>query len=211
MTKFIITRHGQTEWNVEKRMQGQANSPLTELGRKQADALRQRLSDTEFDAVYCSSLQRAVDTADIICKGRKQDIVHLDSLMEIAIGSWSGMLLSEVDEAYPEQSNNFWKNPEAYIPMPGGETYLQLRERAGKALLEMAKKHKNQTVLVVSHGFVLKLLYNIFRYQPLADIASNHPHPKSCCYCEVEWTDAVWHINSWNDTTHYELITDQQK
>lgn len=208
MTKFIITRHGQTEWNVEKRMQGQANSPLTDLGRKQADALRQRLSDVEFDAVYCSSLQRAVDTASIICQGRKNEIILRDDLMEIGIGSWSGMLLSEVDEAYPEQANNFWKVPEAYIPMPGGETYLQLRERAKRALLEMAGKHKNQTVLVVSHGIVLKLLYNIFRYQPLADIACNHPHPKSCCYCEVEWADAVWHINCWNDTTHYELITD---
>ena len=211
MTKFIITRHGQTEWNVEKRMQGQANSPLTELGRQQADALRQRLSGTDFAAVYCSSLQRAIDTAEIICNGKDNTIVTLDSLMEIAIGSWSGMLLTEVEEAYPEQSHNFWKNPDAYVPMPGGETYQQLRDRAGKTLLELAKKHRNQTVLVVSHGIVLKLLYNIFRYQPLADIGSNHPHPKSCCYCEVEWTDAVWHINSWNDTTHFELITDQHK
>ena len=210
MTRFIITRHGQTEWNVEKRMQGQADSPLTALGKMQADALRQRLSGLEFDAVYCSSLQRAVDTAEIVCKGRNTSIISLDSLREIAIGSWSGMLLSEVNENYPEQAHNFWKEPEAYVPMPGGETYLQLRERAGKTMQELAERHKNQTVLVVTHGIVLKLLYNFFRYQPIADIACNHPHPKSCCYCEVEWTDAVWHIIKWNDITHYVHITDPQ-
>lgn len=210
MTKFIITRHGQTEWNVEKRMQGQADSPLTALGRQQAEALHQRLRDREIDAVYSSSLPRAVQTTEIVCKGKGLSIGQLDDLREIAIGEWSGKLLTEVEAEYPEQSENFWKHPEAYKPMEGGETYQELRDRASKTLLELAKKHRNQTVLVVSHGIVLKLLYNYFRYQPLADIANNHPHPKSCCYCEVEWTDGVWHINKWNDTAHYEFITDQQ-
>lgn len=211
MTKFIITRHGQTEWNVEMRMQGQSNSPLTPLGRQQAVALGKRLSDTEIHAVYSSSLQRTLDTTEIVCKGRNLRITPLDSLREIALGSWSGQLLADVEKAYPEKVESFWKHPESYEPMPGGETYIELRKRASNALKEMACNHRNETILVVAHGIVLKALYNYFRNQPISDIGGNNPHPKSCCYCEVEWKDGVWYINKWNDTTHYELIPDQYK
>lgn len=211
MTKFIITRHGQTEWNVQKRMQGQADSPLTELGRQQAEALGNRLNCVDFNAVYCSTLQRTIDTANIICKNKGINPIPLASLMEIGIGDWSGKLMTEVESEYPDVADDFWNHPESYIPACGGETYAELKERASKTLLELAKKHKNETVLIVSHGIVLKALYNYFRYQPITDMARNHPHPKSCCYCEVEWNDTVWYINKWNDTTHYEQITDQHK
>lgn len=211
MTKFIITRHGQTEWNVEKRMQGQSNSPLTPLGRKQAEALGIRLRGIDIDAVYCSSLQRAIDSTNLICKGRNLPVTTTDDLMEIGLGSWSGKLLADVEKEYPEQADNFWRHPEAYVPMPGGETYQQLKDRASRVLKQMAKAHPNQTILVVAHGIVLKTLYNYFRNQPLSDIGNNNPHPHSCCYCEVEFKEAAWYINQWNDTSHYELITDQQQ
>lgn len=210
MTKFIITRHGQTEWNVQKRMQGQADSPLTPLGRQQAAALGKRLAGTEFAAAYCSTLQRTIVTANLILEGRGATATPLPSLMEINIGGWSGKLLSEVEAQYPQEASDFWSHPERYAPCCGGETYKQLRDRASQTMLELAKAHPCGTVLVVTHGIVLKALYNFFRYQPLADMAQNHPHPKSCCYCEVDFHDGVFYIAKWNDTAHYEFITDQQ-
>ncbi|MEE1541372.1 MAG: histidine phosphatase family protein, partial [Paludibacteraceae bacterium] len=98
MTKIYLCRHGETEWNVVKRMQGQNNSNLTELGVSQAKALGKRLEDIDIDIIYSSSCQRALDTAMHARGNRDLQIIAEDDLREINLGNWEGLLFSEAEE-----------------------------------------------------------------------------------------------------------------
>ena len=205
MTRIYFTRHGQTFWNVERRMQGQSNSDLTPLGEKQAIALGQRLKDTELDVIYSSSLSRSMRTAQLIRGKRKLDIIPEDDFREIDLGEWQGKLMSEVEKQEPEMVDNFWNHPELYI-RPNAETYLQLRERAGKKLEEIVAANKGKKILIVTHGVVLKTLHSFFQYQPISEIARYPKSPLSTSLNIVEKENGIWNILMWNDTSHYDLI-----
>lgn len=209
MTKIYLTRHGQTEWNVEKRMQGQGDSPLTALGISQATALGERLKYVPIDVVYSSSAGRAMRTAEIIVGQRNIPILPQHRLQEIHIGRWSGMLMSDVERLFPTEAHNFWHCPAEYVPQEGGETYKQLVDRSGAMMEKIASENNGRTPLVVCHGIVLKALFCYFRNQPLADIAAQNPHPKPTCLCEVVKENGVWYINRWNDVSHYEKVEEQ--
>ncbi|HOI27066.1 MAG TPA: histidine phosphatase family protein [Paludibacteraceae bacterium] len=205
MTRIYFTRHGQTFWNVERRMQGQSNSDLTPLGVKQAIALGQRLKDTELDVIYSSSLSRSMRTAELIRGKRKLDIIPEDDFREIDLGEWQGKLMSEVEKQEPEMVDNFWNHPELFI-RPNAETYLQLRERAGKKLEEIVAANKGKKILIVTHGVVLKTLHSFFQYQPISEIARYPKSPLSTSLNIVEKENGIWNILMWNDTSHYDLI-----
>lgn len=206
MTKFILTRHGQTVFNLQRRMQGQGNSDLTELGIAQAQALGIRLKDIDFDFIVSSNQGRAMDTTKILVGNKKTPVEFCSDITEINIGDWSGMSFLEAEEKFPEQTDNFWHHPADFVPPMGGETYEQVRERAANKLKSIAKEHPHSTVLVVSHGIVIKSLLSFFRNQPISTIADAQPHPQSCCYCEVAYEDGVWNIYKWNDIDHYKFI-----
>jgi probable phosphoglycerate mutase len=206
LTRIYLTRHGQTEWNVQKRFQGQNNSPLTALGVQQAKALEEHLSGIELSAIYSSSSLRALQTAELIRGKRAPDIIPEDDLREIYLGSWEGMSYSEIENLYPEQFDYFWNHPEKYIPLDG-ETYEALKSRVSNKIEEIAKKHPGETILIVAHGMALKILYSYFRYQSIRDIVHS-PHTKSACLCMVEKENGIWNIMKWNETEHLEnLIT----
>ena len=198
MVRVYLVRHGETDWNVQKRVQGWGNSPLTELGVQQAKALGDYLSDTEFGAIYSSSSPRALQTAELIIGKRALNIIPEDELREINLGSWEGMFYSEIENLYPEQFDNFWNHPEKYVPLDG-ETYEALKRRVSCKIEEIAKKHQGKTILVVAHGVVIRTLYTYFRNQSIRDIIHS-PHPKSACLCMVEKKDGVWSIMKWNET-----------
>lgn len=204
MTRIFLTRHGQTEWNVAKRMQGQKDSPLTPLGVKQGTALGKYLQDYDINAIYCSSSHRAVHTAELIRGKRDIDINPCDDLREICVGDWEGKSLEEAEAYNPVQFENFWHKPEDFVP-DNGETFVQLRDRAATTIREIVKRHPNQTVLVVSHGIVLKTLYTFFMNQSIADIV-NTQHPQSTCLCEVVFEDSICKVLDWNRIDHYKFI-----
>ncbi|MCB9017577.1 MAG: histidine phosphatase family protein [Paludibacteraceae bacterium] len=205
MTRLYITRHGQTFWNKERRMQGQSNSDLTPLGEKQAVALGKRMKDIELDGIYSSSAPRALQTALLIRGNRPLDIIQEDDLREMYLGSWQGRLTSEVEMEDPEMTDNFWHHPEKYI-RDDAESYLQLKERAGKKIEEIAAGNKNKSILVVTHGVVMKALRSYFQNQPISEIANYPKSPMSTSLSIVEKRDGAWNILQWNDTAHYELI-----
>lgn len=205
MTRLYITRHGQTFWNKERRMQGQSNSDLTPLGEKQAIALGERMKDIELDVIYSSSASRALQTAKLIRGNRPLDIIQEDDLREMYLGSWQGRLTSEVEKEEPEMTDNFWHHPEKYI-RKDAESYLQLKERAGKKLEEIVAANKGKNVLIVTHGVVMKALRSYFQNQPISEIANYPKSPLSTALSIVEKRDGAWNILLWNDTAHYELI-----
>ncbi len=207
MTRFYLVRHGQTDWNQEKRMQGQHETDLTPLGKKQAIALGERLEDIEFDLVYSSPQRRAMETTRLILGKRQIPIIPDDALKEILMGDWQGILIEDLMEEYPEEIDLFWHHPEQYR-REGCETYDDVRKRAGQFMERTAAENPGKNILVVTHGALLKTLYTYFKYQPIAEIA-HAVHPLSTAIAIVEKRDGIWNVMSWNDTEHLAQLEEE--
>lgn len=159
--KLYIVRHGQTQWNVERRMQGCKNSPLTELGIENAKMLGERLKDINFDMVYTSPLGRTLQTVESIFQGRTCPLEKRDELKEMYFGNWEGMKFEEVQKVSPEQYDNFWNHPENYKVVNNGETFEDVRLRVGH-FLDYVQSHKDyENVLIITHTCIIKTIYSI--------------------------------------------------
>lgn len=180
-TQIYLIRHGETQWNRERRLQGQLDSPLTEEGIQQAHALADKLSRIGFCAVYSSDLDRARRTTHIIISRCDQMSVTYDSrIRERHFGKFQGLTWQEVSEKYPvEAAGEFAGDP--MNQAPGGESKHQLLNRAMPFFNEIADRHAAGKVLVISHGgvlnvwtkFVLQLPLEIPRRFHLANAAVN--------------------------------------
>ena len=156
MTTILIARHGQSDWNQEKRWQGHADRPLTERGCEQAQALADRLAHIELDAVYSSDLQRARDTAAVVAESQSLDLQQLPELREVDVGTWSGLTRAEAEERFPE---GFARWRDGYPGWKDGETYEAMTDRVLRAVDEIAAEHEGGRVLVVSHGGPIRAIH----------------------------------------------------
>ena len=156
MTRFYIVRHGETVANKSNQIAGHYESPLTELGKKQAMLTGEALKDVAFDAAYCSPLSRARETAGIILNGRMTATVCPD-VIEMYLGKWEGMDLDELDRKYP-QDRATWHHDFGNSRPTGGESAVEAYNRMARAYTKLAKENEGKTVLVVSHGGVIQCL-----------------------------------------------------
>ena len=161
MLTLYITRHGQTEWNVQSRMQGWADSPLTGTGVEAATQLGKRLQDVPLDAVYSSTSGRTIHTAQLILGARTTPIIQKEDLREINVGEWQGMLSADIERDFADQLKNYYEYPSQFEPT-SGESFFKLKERVLRAIEEIAAAHPNGHVLIVTHGVVKKCLINHF-------------------------------------------------
>ena len=156
---IYLCRHGQTEWNRERRLQGQAEADLTPLGRLQAAAMADLLHDLIARdppadwRIVASPLRRARDTAQAIANGLGREVEFDDRLMELTVGEWEGRLYADVHRENPEA----FKSPEWFFTAPGGETYEQVMARVSDGLAQQAAESERRLV-VVSHGIAGRLL-----------------------------------------------------
>lgn len=157
MTRLLLIRHGETDWNVEGRYQGQTDVPLNARGREQAQALAAAVASIPIAAVYSSDLQRALDTAKVVAERTRAPIEIDARLREINQGEWEGLMGAEVRERWPELTALRRKDPEAFAP-PGGEPFIAVRERALAAVTGATKAHRDGTVAIVSHGLALAIV-----------------------------------------------------
>jgi broad specificity phosphatase PhoE len=164
-----LFRHGQTNWNEERRVQGQSDSVLTDLGIEQAQQLGQRIQEVDFDQVFCSSSVRTRQTADHAFDGRNGDTKYLDSLREIHLGPWEGNLYADIEQLDPESFNHFWQEPHLF-DVEGAETFFQLQQRAVDTVGDVLKDHHQQRVAFVSHGALIKALLCHFKQQAISDL-----------------------------------------
>jgi probable phosphoglycerate mutase len=146
-TTIVLVRHGETDWNRERRFQGHADTPLNDAGRAQAADLADSLTSERLVAVYTSPLQRAYETAALIAVRLGLDVRPLDALREIHVGLWEGLTIDEVKEGYPESAS-----AGCHSGWPGGETYDELSARVLPALVGLAHEHANERILVVTHA-----------------------------------------------------------
>lgn len=183
MTQFILIRHGETDWNVEGRWQGQADVALNNRGRKQAQQLAEDMRSQALDAIYASDLRRASDTATTLARQQGVEVRLDPRLREIHQGEWQGLLVTEIQARYAERFVQRRQNPLEVAP-PGGETVAQVRTRVIAAFEEMLANHRRQTVAVVAHGFVLAVALVHYRGLPLEEVWSQIPG--NCVPIELE-------------------------
>lgn len=151
MTRIVFVRHGQSMCNLEKRMQGQYDSPLTELGRRQAEAAAGYLAEMQFDAAYSSDLQRAHETGlRIAARHPGLAVIKDAAFRELYAGKWQYMLPADISEAYPVDYAA-WKENSWYARPTGGESMPELAKRVREAAWRVACAHKGGTVLVTTH------------------------------------------------------------
>jgi broad specificity phosphatase PhoE len=146
-TTIVLVRHGETDWNRDRRFQGHADTPLNEVGRTQAAELAETLEPESLTALYTSPLRRASETAAIVAARLGIDVRPLDALREIHVGEWEGLTVEEVQSRYPERASVDWRSG-----WPGGETYDELAARVLPALVELAGEHPSERVLAVTHA-----------------------------------------------------------
>ena len=156
-TTLILLRHGETEWNLTGRWQGQdANTLLTERGREQAQVVARRLRSYPIEAIYSSDLSRAFETAQIVGEMLGLEPLPEPGLRESDIGAWTGLTWEDITTRFPEQVAAMFAGQD--VRRGGGETYAELHERLQAAVDAIIARHPGQTVLVVTHGAALRSL-----------------------------------------------------
>ncbi|KAA0120687.1 bifunctional RNase H/acid phosphatase [Mycolicibacterium sp. P9-22] len=159
-TRMMLLRHGQTELSVDRRYSGRGNPALTELGRSQAEAAARYLGERGgIDAVVCSPLGRAQETAAAAAKELGLDVVTDDDLIETDFGVWEGLTFSEAAQQDPELHGR-WLRDTGVTP-PGGESFDAVAERVRRARDRIVEEYAGSTVLVVSHVTPIKTMLRL--------------------------------------------------
>jgi broad specificity phosphatase PhoE len=164
MLNIYLTRHGETQWNTEKRLQGSRDSDLTEKGIRNAIALGERLKNIDFNAIYSSPLERAYQTARHIKSDKEVPIHTLDNLKEIHFGDWEGKTQEEIEniDDYKEEFINFWEKPHIYNHNPhNGECLTAFKQRVEQALSKISSDNQDGNILIVAHGVVIKAILSL--------------------------------------------------
>ena len=175
-----LIRHGQTNWNEERRAQGQSESELTYKGKVQALELGKKISHMKFDQIFCSSSLRTRQTAELIFPNQALNIQYLDSLKEIFLGSWEGRLYKDLEIANPDSYKHFWEEPHLF-DLRGAENFYQLQKRAINTVQEITKDFASKKVVIVSHGALIKSLLCDAEQKPLKELWSP-PRMHNCAH-----------------------------
>jgi broad specificity phosphatase PhoE len=176
VTTILLARHGESDWNHERRWQGHADRPLTERGREQARALAERLEDIRLDAVYSSDLERTRATAQIVAAPRGLEVRQLPALREVDVGSWSGLTRDEAQLRYHEDFERWRQGGPGWRD---GETYEEMSERVLQAIAQIVDEQPEGRVLVVSHGGPIRAVHaaalgmDVHEYRRLRPVEPN--------------------------------------
>lgn len=202
--KLYFIRHGETDWNIVKRLQGATDIPLNENGELLAEKTAEGMAKIDFDLIITSPLKRAYRTAEIIRGNRQIPFMTDERLREICFGEYEGLISKSEGYSIPDPDfKNFFKKTEAYQTPPGGESIESLLKRTGEFLedLKSRKELSDKTILVSSHGAAVRaLLSNIERCE-LKDFWGAGVH-KNCGVSCVELIDGEYQIH-WENKIYY--------
>ncbi len=205
MTRIILVRHGETEWNRVERFRGRADVPLNQTGMGQAEATARAIADRwRPAAVYSSPLSRAARTAESIA--RRFDLtaeVH-PGFIDIEYGQWQGLTPEEAARQWPDPLAKWYRTPGS-ARIPGGESLDELRERCGGAIKEVVEKHPGSTVVVVSHTVVNRVI--LLLVLGLANDRFWRLRQDTCAINEIEADDGLFTLVSMNDTCHLHVTS----
>lgn len=208
ITRFILVRHGQTEWNRVERFRGRADVPLNEVGLAQAAATGRRIAAEWWPAaVYASPLSRAVTTAEAIATHFDLPVTPLDGLADIHYGDWQGLTPEEARERWPDLIQAWYTAPET-VQIPAGESLGDLRERAMTAISELAARRASQTVALVSHTVVNRVI--LLAILGLGNDRFWRLRQDNCAVNVFEAEGGDFTLVSMNDTCHLRLANSLQ-
>lgn len=188
MVTFIIVRHGYSTFNKQNRFSGQADIDLDEIGYSQADSVAEYvLKNYHIDSIYSSDLQRAYNTAKPVSDALKLPIIKDKGLRELDVGEWEGMLITAVAQEYPDSFKAYKTNIGLARP-DGGESYPELAQRAAQTFDKIAKENEGKTVLVATHGGVVRTLRCVWQGIPKEEY-HNVPHVPNASISVAEYSD----------------------
>ena len=198
-TRIIAIRHGETAWNVDTRIQGHLDIPLSANGRWQAERLASALKDASISAIYASDLTRAWETAQYIGQAQGLQVIKEIGLRERDFGDFEGKTFAEIEVLLPEQSMRWRKRDPDFYPT-GGESLVALRGRVLEAAERLAAQHPGEQIALVGHGGVMDVLY---RAATRLDIQAPRTWAlRNTAINRLLWTPEGFTLVGWADTLH---------
>jgi broad specificity phosphatase PhoE len=183
---LYLVRHGETDWNVKGKIQGRQDIPLNANGIKQAKNMADLLRDTDIEYIYCSTLNRAFQTAEIIAKSKGLKVEQIEDLQEANFGDEEGnskeQIITKYGKEFFEEFSYTANNMNAKYD--NGETKKTIADRFCSALNRIVNTSKHNHIMIIAHGFVIRLFL-------LLNNISGVRHLDNCCICHCEYVDGV--------------------
>ena len=200
MTRIILVRHGHVDWIAPERFRGRAELPLSSLGRRQAQAAAGYIAATwKPDAVYTSPLGRCRETGAAIAAPFRLEPQPIDGLCDIDYGKWQGLTPDQAKECWPDESELWFRAPHI-AALPGGETLAAVLSRVTAALRDILQHHPDQTVVMVGHDSVNRVLFLFTLDLPLSRYW--HLRQDPCGINELIFDNGSFVVGSINQTQH---------
>lgn len=190
--KLYIVRHGETDWNKKRKLQGQVDIPLNEFGKHLAVETGKGLAGIPFGLCISSPLGRALETARLILSGRDVPITTDKRIMEMSFGAWEGECCSKEGWSLPDEFHKFFDDPGHYKAPEGGEDFDMIKKRIAEFLSELYQREdlKDKNILITTHGAALCGMINVIKNDPISEYWGQGVH-KNCAVTEIEVTDGV--------------------
>ena len=205
MTKIYLVRHGQTEWNKRLRFRGRIDIPLDEVGHREAEAIAEALKDRDINAIYTSPLSRSIETAQPTSRFFHLEIVPVEGLIDINYGEWEGLNFDAVKERYRDQYAQWEKSPDL-VRFPNGETLDEVRERSFSAFKDIVTGHPGQSVLIIPHRVINKVL--LCALLGLSNAHFWEIKQDTGCINLIEHSDERFVLSMMNETCHLKGIAE---
>lgn len=199
MTRIVLVRHGQTEWNRVERFRGQVDVPLNEIGHRQAQSLARRLASWPIAAIYAGPLGRARETAQPLADALNMPCQVLDGFLDINYGDWAGLSFEQAAARDPETYAR-WNQHPAYATAPDGEGLADVQQRAIAAVRQVVAAHPDATVVMVGHQVVNKVVICA-----ALDLELDYfwrLGQDNACLNLLDWQNGVFNLTRLNDTCH---------
>ena len=188
---LYFSRHGESEWNLIHRIQGQHDSPLTPQGEMMARQLKKRLKGLPFTRCYASPLGRAMRTAQILTEGTGVIPEADERIREVNLGETEGLIMEELP---PDMLHAFYHEPHHFHP-EGGEGYEAAFRRVSNLMKEL--ETEDGCVLVVAHALILRLIRLYLLGLPISEMMK--VHTPGCCFCEAHFSQGKWEMKAFAD------------
>ena len=205
-TRICFIRHGETDWNKEKRIQGHTDISLNEVGRAQALAMAFNAAHQRFHAIYSSDLLRAQETAQVLAQREDHTVKLLPQLRERHYGIFQGITAAQGAERYPQAYAHYLARDLDY-DFETGESLRGFAERVSEGIDWLVRHHSGQTIAAVSHSGVLDVIYRRATNRPLST-----PRDFKIPNCALNWfhfDGQGWHLEAWGDRHHlHEVLTE---
>jgi len=200
MTRLILVRHGETEWNRVERFRGRADVSLNPTGLAQAEATARRIrAGWQVSAVYCSPLSRAAATARAIAALFQLAATPIQDLIDIDYGEWQGKSPEEVRSLWPDLLSAWYEKPHT-VRIPGGESLENIRTRSVRAVRQIAARHREGSVVLVAHTVINRVI--LLEILNLGNDRFWRIRQDTCAINEMELDGGAMTLVSMNDTCH---------